>query len=172
MRKVFTLLLLVILAVGAWYFVQSVRGTQSWGVGTGKIGQRSGVRSHSSKSTPSQSHTLAQIVAQPQKFVGKTVVVSGRVQGAAKYASNRNIYRLTDGKSTLLVVDDKPSPKDLWPRQARGVVKVLQNPLGKDYAYVVSVKGDPKLELQWQDVKRFFGEKFEVLKKDLGEAVR
>lgn len=92
------------------------------------------------------------------------------MRGYTRYASNRNLYRLTDGKSSLLVLDDQQTPKELDKRIVKGIVKVLKPPVGEGYAYIVSVKGDPKIDLTWQDTKSFFGDKFQELKKDVNSA--
>jgi hypothetical protein len=166
MKKLFGAILLLLFLVGAYFFVQSWKGTAPWGVGTGKLAARSG--GSGSASTPaSKTSLIRQISDNPQKFVGKRVTVSGRVRGNSKYASNRNTYRITDGQYSLLVVDDKSAPKEYWPRTVSGTVKVVKPPLGKGYAYIVSVKGNPNINLKWQDVSSFFGEKYNAVKKEV-----
>ena len=64
-------------------------------------------------------------------------------------------------------MDDKSPPKEYWPRTVSGTVKVVKPPLGKGYAYIVSVKGNPNINLKWQDVSSFFGDKYNAVKKQV-----
>jgi hypothetical protein len=167
MKKLLGAVLLLVILVGAYFFVQSWKATASWGVGTGKIAGRS----TGGPSTPTGKNSLIkQIAENPQKFAGKHVSISGRVRGSSKYASNRNLYRLTDGQYSLLVLDDKETPIEYAQRWVAGTVKVVKPPLGKSYAYVVSVKRNPDIDLKWTDVKTFFGEKYNVVKKGVKTA--
>jgi hypothetical protein len=171
MGKLFGAVLFLIFLVGAYFFVKQWKSTSSWGASTGTIARREGVKP--TESTPARASSLiAQISQNPQKFAGKRVSVSGRVRGNSKYASNRNLYRLTDGKYSLMVVDDKAAPKEYWPRAVTGTVKVIKPPLGNGYAYIVNVKGNPNINLKWQDVKSFFGEKIEGVKTEAQRALR
>jgi len=174
----------IVFVVLAYLFFLSWRGTRSWGTGTGNIGGRSssvergnggnksGAPAKGSTPSTGARTALSQISANPEKWRGKRVVVSGRVRGNTRYASNRNLYRLTDGTSSLLIVDDKAPPKEYSLRSIGGVVKVVKPPLGKGYAYIVNVKGDPKIDLKWQDVKGFFGGALGEIKKGVHEATR
>ena len=166
MRKLFGCLMVIVFLVLAYFFFLAWRGTKPLGMGTGNIGGRSGA----APSTPAahgKGSALTQIAANPQKWEGKRVTVSGRVRGNTRYASNRNLYRLTDGKSTLLIVDDKAPAKEYSLRSVKGVVKVVKPPVGKGYAYIVSVKGDPKIDLDWKDVEGFFADKIKDITKDV-----
>ncbi len=156
----------------AYVFFLAWRNTNSMGVGTGSISGRSGSTNSGARSTPaaSKGSALTQISANPQKWNGKRVTVSGRVRGNTRYASNRNLYRLTDGKSSLLIMDDKAPTTEYSMRSVSGIVKVVKPPIGNGYAYIVSVKGDPKIDLKWQDVKGFFGEALGEIKKDIHAA--
>jgi hypothetical protein len=165
MKKLFGAIVLLLFLVGAYLFVKSWKGTAPWGVGTGSLAHRAGT----SPETTSEAKTslIRRISDNPQQYSGKRVTVSGRVRGNVKYASNRNTYRLTDGQYSLLVVDDKATPKEYWPRTVSGTVKVVKPPLGKGYAYIVSVKGNPNINLKWQDVAGFFTEKYQEVKKEV-----
>jgi len=174
MRKTFGCLMMIVFLALAYLFFLAWRNTGSLGVGTGSIGGSSSYN-NGARSTPAsggKGSALSQISASPQKWNGKRVTVSGRVRGNTRYATNRNLYRLTDGKSTLLIVDDTTPPKEYALRTISGTVKVVNPPIGNGYAYIVSVKGDPKIDLKWQDVKGFFGEAFDEIKKDVHAATR
>lgn len=156
----------------AYLFFVVWRGAIPWGVGTGSIGGRS-EQAESTPATNSASgkgSALTQVATNPQKWEGKTVTVAGRVRGNTRYASNRNLYRLTDGESTLFIVDDKTPPKEYAWRSIKGEVKVLKPPVGDGYAYIVNVKGDPKIDLDWKEVQGFFTERIEDIKKGVGTA--
>jgi hypothetical protein len=184
MKKAFGCLMVIVFLILAYVFFVLWRRASPLGVGTGSIGRRLGAISDSHDwSTPSTSKgthntsasvhssggrsALSQIAANPQKWKGRRVTVSGRVRGNTHYASNRNLYRLTDGSSSLLVVDDKTPPKEYALRSVQGIVKVVKPPLGEGYAYIVSAKGEPKLELDWKDAEHFFTDKFNAIKKDV-----
>lgn len=168
MKKAFGCLMVIGFLILAYFFFLQWRKTSEWGVGTGSIGGRS----EPSGSTPARDSrsALTQVASNPQKWEGKRVTVTGRVRGNTRYASNRNLYRLTDGKSTLLIVDDKTPAKEYSKRSVKGVVKVVKPPIGEGYAYIVSVKGDPKIDLKWQDVSHFFSEKIADIKKGVETA--
>ncbi len=176
MKKAFGCLIVICFVVLAFLFFIKWRGTSSLGSGTGNIGGRSGALPETG-STPSlkpanKSSAISQIASNPQKWQGKRVTVSGRVRGNTRYASNRNLYRLTDGESSLLIVDDKTPPKELAQRSVKGTVKVVKPPVGEGYAYIVSAKGDPTIDLTWNDAKGFFSDKFQEIKKDVNAATR
>ena len=173
MRKVFGCLMTIGFLVLMYVFFLAWRGTRPAGVGTGNIGGRSSsaTGARSTPATPKGS-ALSQIASNPRKWNGKRVTISGRVRGNARYATNRNLYRLIDGKSTLLIVDDQTPPKEYSLRSVSGTVRVVKPPIGKGYAYVVSVKGDPKIDLKWPEVKGFFSAAASEMKKgayQLGE---
>ena len=155
----------------AYFFFVTWRGARPLGVGTGSIGGRSSSTSGDPGASNKRS-ALSQIAANPQKWNGKRVTVSGRVRGNTRYATNRNLYRLTDGTSTMIIVDDKKPASEYSLRSVSGTVKVVKPPIGSGYAYIVSVKGDPKIDLKWQDVKGFFGNAFEEAKKGIHEATQ
>lgn len=165
MRNLIKFVLIVVVVIGGYFMVKSWKGTPSWGVGTGNINAGGAP----DVATPSKS-LISQISENPRKFVGKRVTISGRVRGNQKYAANRNLYRLTDGNDSLVVIDDKSAPKEYWQRSVSGIVKVVRPPLGAGYAYVVAVKSDPKLELKWADVASFFSDKYQAVKKSIKAA--
>ena len=177
MKKAFGCLMGIGFLILACVFFLSWRGMQPLGVETGNISERSSSDTGSTRSTPAASKpnkgsALSQVAANPQKWNGKRVTVSGRVRGNTRYATNRNLYRLTDGTSTMLIVDDKPPAKELSMRTVTGTVKVVKPPIGDGYAYIVSVKGDPKIDLKWDEVKGFFEEALGEIKKGVHEATR
>ena len=175
MKKAFGCLTMMVFLVLAYFFFLAWRGTGSLGVGSGNIGGQSSSTNSGARSIPAsggKGSALSQISSSPQKWSGKRVTVSGRVRGNTRYATNRNLYRLTDGKSSLLIVDDTTPPKEYALRTISGTVKVVNPPVGKGYAYIVSVKGDPKIDLKWQDVKGFFGGALDEIKKNVHEATR
>ena len=176
MKKAFGCLMVIGFVILAYVFFVMWRGASPLGVGTGSISERRSARpgtgSTPSAKTAGKGSAVSQISSDPQKWKGKRVTVSGRVRGNTRYASNRNLYRLTDGKSSLLVLDDKTPPKELALRSVRGIVKVVKPPVGEGYAYIVSVKGDPKIDLTWKDAQHFFADKFQELKKDVHSATQ
>jgi hypothetical protein len=160
----------------AYVFFVMWRGTSPLGVGTGSIGGRSSERPKAG-STPgakpaSKDSAISQIAANPQKWKGKRVTITGRVRGNTRYASNRNLYRLTDGKSSLLIVDDQKPPKEYTLRSVKGVVKVVKPPVGEGYAYIVSAKGEPKIDLSWDEAKDSLNEEFQKIKRDVHAATQ
>ena len=176
MKKAFGCLMVICFLILAYVFFIRWRNTSSLGTGTGSISGRvssllgKGSTPEAKQGAKSSSSTLAQVAANPQNWKGKRVTVSGRVRGNTRYASNRNLYRLTDGKSSLLVVDDQAAPKEYALRNVKGIVKVLKPPMGEGYAYIVSAKGDPKIELTWNDAKGFFNDKFQDIKDKVNAA--
>lgn len=169
MRKALGCLVLIVFLILGYFFLMAWRNYMPQGVGTGNIGGRSEPASRQ----PSQRRSmLRQIAEEPEKFEGKRVTVTGRVRGTARYASNRNLYRLAENDYRLVIVDDKSPPKEYALRTITGVVQVIKPPLGNGYAYIVSVKGDPKIELDWQDVQAFFTEKLGDIKQGVQEATR
>ena len=176
MRKLGGCLMLIVFAVGAYFFYQQWRTTTPWGVGTGKIGGRSeDIPARDKRSPVAKTRSVIfQIAENPTRFTDKTVTVTGRVRGAGRLASNRNIYRLTDGEHRLLVIDDKAPPKDYALRTVKGKVKLLKPPIGNaSYAYLVSVKEGAKIdELTWNEAKGFFTDKFQDIQKGVKEAVK
>jgi hypothetical protein len=174
MKKAFGCLMVICFVILAYVFFVMWRGASPLGVGTGSIGGRSSARPEAG-STPGtkpggKDSAISQISSDPQKWKGMRVTVSGRVRGNTRYASNRNLYRLTDGKSSLLVVDDKTPPEELAQRSVKGIVKVVKPPVGEGYAYIVSAKGDPKIELSWKDAQGFFSDEFQKIKKNVNAA--
>jgi hypothetical protein len=160
MRKLVTVAFLVLMAVGAWAFVKSWRSTTPLAVGTGKIaGTSSDLAARDERGLGAKTRAkFSGITDDPLRYKDQKVTVTGRVRGAAKLASNRNIYTLAEGDDRILVIDDKPAPKEAWPRTVNGVVKVVGPPVGGlRYAYVVDVREPAKFKApQWQDIKDYF----------------
>ena len=176
MRGLFRLVMLVIVVIGGYYFVQQWRSVTPWGVQTGKI---SGV----SRDLPARdkrpvtekvASPIREITENPTRFENKKVTVTGRVRGAAKYASNRNIYMLTaDEENKILVIDDKKPPDERWPRTVKGTVKVIGPPVGGlQYAYIVDVKEGVKFTPpRWDQVQHYFSDKYGEMKQGVKETV-
>jgi hypothetical protein len=176
MRKLAGCVTLLVFLVGAFFFVRQWRSTAPWGAGTGTIAGNSHDSATRDKRSPvvKARSTLAQIIDNPTRFTNKTVTVTGRVRGAGRLASNRNIYRLTQGEYRLLVIDDKPPPKDLALRTVSGRVKLIKPPLGtSSYAYLVSVKEGVKFnEPSWREVSGWFTGTYGDVKKVVKDVVK
>lgn len=160
MRKIISLALVVLMIVGAVAFVRKWRSTTPLAFGTGDLKGKSTDRAARDNRPLGQKvrSKLRGITDNPARFQNKRVTVSGRVRGAAKLASNRNIYTISDGDDRLLVIDDKAPPREHWPRKVSGVVKVVGPPIGGlQYAYLVDVKNPAKFTApQWSDIKHYF----------------
>jgi hypothetical protein len=167
----------------AFFFVRKWQSDPSWGVGTGKISGKSGdvqtVSSTGSSSTNStQTSTakspLVQIVENPTKFDNKSMTVRGRVRGATQLASNRFVYQLVDGDYKLTVFDDRKPPESDWMQTVTGVVKTIRPPLGSSvFAYINTTRsGVHYNEPSWNDIKGFFTDKFDVMKKGIHEMTK
>jgi hypothetical protein len=176
MRKFGGCLTLIVFLIGAYFFVQLWRSTMPRGIGTGLIRASSDDLPKRDKRTAATRGRLAliQVVENPGRFADKTVSVTGRVRGAGRLASNRNIYRLTDGQYRLIVIDDKAPPKEFELRTVSGKVKLLKPPLGNaSYAYLVSVKEGVKFdELAWNEAKGWFTGTYKDVKKNVKGLVR
>lgn len=170
MKKLLSAILFLIFLVGAYLFIKKWKTLPPMGVGTGKISQAGGGGTSSSSQATSANSKIRQISDNPRQWEGKQVSLSGRVRGNTKYASNRNMYKITDGKYYLVVVDDKTAPIEYANRYVSGVVKVVKPPMGEGYAYIVSVKGNPNINLKWTDVSSFFSDKYKDVKKGINDA--
>ena len=160
MKKILGLVLILLIIVGTWLFVREWNRTLPLAVGTGDIGGKSTGLASGDKRPAGQKvrSNLSRIAENPLRYENQRMKVTGRVRGAAKLASNRNIYTITDGKDRLLVIDDKAPPKEYWPRTVNGVVKVIGPPVGGlRYAYLVDVKKPARIDTpRWQDIKHYF----------------
>ena len=167
MRKVFGCLTVIAMIFGGYWFVRSWNGVTPWGEGTGSIG-------HNNKVPVAQKtkSTLQQIADNPTRFKGSRQTVRGRVRNATKIASNRNLYLLVDGDARVLVIDDKAAPQAYYPRAVTGTVQTIGPPIGGlNYAYVTDVKSGVKVNApRWQDVAKFFTEKYDKVKTGIDEA--
>lgn len=160
MRKIIGIVLLILMVVGMWSFTKSWRKVSPLGVGTGAIaGVSTDQASRDQRGLGEKTRAkFSGILDNPTRFQDKRVTVTGRVRGAGKLASNRNIYTLTEGDDRILVIDDKAAPKEYWPRTVSGVVKVVGPPVGGlQYAYIVDVKQGVKFNPPtWQELKNYF----------------
>jgi hypothetical protein len=174
-RKIISLVALVAMLFGAYWFVKGWRSTTPWAVGTGRIQAKSEdipERDERGVGTKTRS-TLGEIAANPTRFQGKRMTVTGRVRSAGKYASNRNIYTLVSGDDRILVIDDKAPPREYWPRTVTGVVQVIGPKVGGlNRAYLVDVKQGVKVNPpKWETVSRFFTDKYNQVKSGVQEEV-
>jgi hypothetical protein len=160
MRKIISFILVACIVVGAVLFVGKWRTTTPWAVGTGDIAGKSRDLAARDKRpvTAKVKSKIGGITENPTRFQNQRVTVTGRVRGAGKLASNRNIYTLSDGDDRLLVIDDKARPKEYWARTVSGVVKVIGPPIGGlRYAYLVDVREPAKFVAPtWDDLKDYF----------------
>ncbi|MDF2439427.1 MAG: hypothetical protein JWN98_411 [Abditibacteriota bacterium] len=173
MRRLMGCGLTILMLIGAFLFVRQWRSTTPWAVGTGDIQGKSKdlpARDARGVGTKTKS-TLAQIASDPTRFEGRRMTVTGRVRGAGKYASNRNIYTLAEGDYRILVVDDKKPPREYWTRTVSGEVKVFGPKVGGlNRAYLVDVKQGIKINPpQWSEVSHFFTEKYQRVKAGVDE---
>lgn len=174
-RRLFGCALTILMLFGAFMFVRQWRSTTPWAVGTGNIqGNSKDLPARDSRGVGTKTKsTLAQIADNPTRFEGKRMTVTGRVRGAGKYASNRNIYNLVQGDYRILVIDDKKPPREYWTRTVSGVVKVIGPKVGGlNRAYLVDVKQGVKINPpQWSEVSRFFTEKYQKVKAGVDEGL-
>jgi len=168
MRKLGGCFTLIVFLAVAYFLVQQWRATSPLGIGTGSI-----AGGGSGKKQPARS-TLVQIVENPTRFTNRKLTVTGRVRGAGRLASNRNIYRLIEGDYKLLVIDDKAPPKDYALRTVSGQVKLIKPPIGNtSYAYLVSVKEGVKFpEPSWKEASGWFTGKYFDAKNAVKETVK
>jgi hypothetical protein len=172
MRRLLGCFTVLVMLVGAFYFVRGWNGVSPWGASTGSIGQ-----AQRGQTEPGVGHktvsTLSQIAQNPTRFKGKRMTVKGRVRGATKIASNRNLYMLTDGDYRVLVIDDKAPPKDYWPRTVNGEVRVIGPQIGGlNYAYLVDAKPGVRIDPpKREEVEHFFSANYKKLKSGVDEAL-
>ncbi len=160
MKKIFNLALVFLMFVGMALFVRSWRKTSPQGMGTGDIaGKSSDLAARDQRPLGQKVRSkLREISDNPLRFKDQRMTIKGRVRGAGKLASNRNIYTITEGRDSLLVIDDKTPPKDYWTRTVSGVVKVVGPPVGGlQRAYLVDVKEGVKFNApKWSELKDYF----------------
>jgi hypothetical protein len=154
MRKIIGLILVVLMVVGLFGFIRQWRSTTAPAYGTGDIRGNSAERGVGTK----MRERFRNITQTPTRYENQRVTVTGRVRGATRIASNRNVYTLTQGDYRLLVIDDGPRPREYWPRTVNGVVKLIGPPVGGlQYAYVVDVDQPAKFDApQWNDIRQYF----------------
>lgn len=175
MRGLFRLIMAVLVVLVGFYFVQQWRSVTPWGGGTGRIGGVSRDLPARDKQSvaPRAGQSIKAVVANPTRFENKRVSLTGRVRGATKYASNRNMYMLIeDEDNKILVIDDKAPPEEDRPRTVAGTVKVIGPPIGGlQYAYLVDVKqGVQFTPPRWDQIKDYFSGKYHEVKKGVGES--
>ena len=176
MGRIIGLILVLGMLWGAIQFVRQWNATTPPGVGSGRIAGKSQnlpARDKRPVSAKVKSQ-LVQITENPARFESKRATVRGRVRGAMKYASNRNMYLLVEGDNRLLVIDDKKPPREYWPRTVSGTVKVIGPPVGGlQYAYLVDVKKGVRIDPpKWTDIAHFFTDKYNKVKTSLQEELR
>ena len=160
MWKFIGLVLVVLMVVGLFGFVRQWRGTTAPTYGTGDIAGNSADRAQRDErgAGTKMRERFRAITQNPTRYKSQRVTITGRVRGATKIASNRNVYTLTQGKYRLLVIDDGPRPREYWPRTVKGVVQLIGPPVGGlQYAYVVDVGQPAKFNApQWNDIRQYF----------------
>lgn len=168
MRKLGSLIALIVMAIGAFFFVKQWHSVTPWGTETGKIGGSSRDLPTRDKRTVAAkaSSQMHEIVSNPTRFENKQATITGRVRSASKYASNRNIYTLVNGDDRILVIDDKAPPLEYRLRTVKGTVKIIGPPIGGwQYAYIVSVKEGVKVNPPtWSNISHFFTDKYTAVK--------
>ncbi len=174
MRKLIGLVALIIMLFGAYWFVRGWRSTTPWAVGTGRIqGSSKDIPARDERGAGTKTRsTIGEITANPTRFEGKRMTVTGRVRSAGKYASNRNMYMLVSGDDRILVIDDKAPPREYWPRTVTGTVQTIGPKIGGiNRAYLVSVREGVKINPpKWETVSRFFTEKYRDVKAGVDDA--
>lgn len=175
MRGIFRLIMVVLVVLVGFYFVQQWRSVTPWGVGTGRIGgvSRDLPARDRRPVTQKVGSSIKEVISNPTRFENKKVSLTGRVRGVTKYASNRNMYLLVEDESNkILVIDDKDPPEQDWPRTVSGTVKVIGPPIGGlQYAYLVDVKqGVQFTPPKWEQIKDYFSGKYNEVKKGVKES--
>lgn len=160
MKKILNVAMLVLMVFGAVLFVRGWRKTSPLGVGTGEISGKSlDPRARDERPLGQKVRSkLRDITDNPLRYKDQPMTVTGRVRGAGKLASNRNIYTISEGDDRLLVIDDKKPPTEYYRRTVKGIVKVIGPPVGGlQYAYLVDVKEGVKFNPpRWSEIKDYF----------------
>ena len=172
MRRLLGCGMVIVLLVGAYFFVKGWNKVTTWGTGTGSIAaQKAGRGEAGGASTGSQ---LKQVSQNPARFKDKRVTVTGRVRSSTKLASNRNMYLLVEGNDRILVIDDKAPPRPYYPRTVSGIVHTFgPQAFGQNYAYLVDVKSGVKVDPpRWSEVQKFFAEKYEDVRQGVRDEIQ
>jgi hypothetical protein len=161
MRRLLGCGLVILILIGAVFFVRGWNKVPQWGGGTGTIAREVGQRTEGAVNKTES--VLRQIAKDPVRFKGQRRTVTGRVRSATKIASNRNMYLLVEGNDRILVIDDKAAPRPYYPRTVSGVVQTIgPNIGGLNYAYLTDVKSGVKVNPpKWDEVQGFFVDKFD-----------
>lgn len=172
MRRLLGCGMMIVLLVGAYFFVRGWNKVTTWGTGTGSIASQKAARGEA-EGAPTGSQ-LRQVSQNPTRFNGKRATVTGRVRSSTKLASNRNMYLLVEGQDRILVIDDKAPPKPYYPRTVSGIVHTVgPQALRQNYAYIVDVKSGVKVDPpRWSEIQKFFVEKYDAARKGVREEIQ
>ncbi len=171
MRRLLGCGTLIVILIGAYFFVQGWNKVTSWGTPAGSIARQ--MKASGDTVGKQASSVLHQIAQNPMRFQGKRQTVTGRVRSATKIASNRNMYLLVDGDDRILVIDDKAPPKPYYPRTVSGVVQIIGPQIGgQNYAYLTDVKSGVKVDPpKLKDVEKFFVGKFDQVREGVDQGL-
>ena len=177
MRRLLGCGTLIVILIGAVFFVRGWNRVTTWGTSTGTIARQISRRAETAGERVGQAvaetrnSTLRDIARNPLRFEGQRKTVTGRVRSVTKIASNRNLYLLVEGNDRILVIDDKAPPKPYYPRTVSGVVRTIgPQAMGHNYAYLVDVKSGVKVNPpRWPEVQSFFVEQYDYIRKNVRE---
>ena len=171
MRRLLGCGTLIVILIGAYFFVKGWNKVTSWGTPTGSIARQ--MKAGGEAAGTQATSLLHQIAQNPARFQGKRQRVTGRVRSATKIASNRNMYLLVEGNDRILVIDDKAAPKPYYPRTVSGVVQTIGPQIaGQNYAYLTDVKSGVKVDPpKLQDVEKFFVEKYDQVREGVNQGL-
>lgn len=164
MRRLLGCGAMIVLLIGAFFFVKSWNTVSTWGTGTGRIARE--IQGKGEAVGEQAATILHKIRQDPTRFEGKRATVTGRVRSATRLASNRNMYLLVEGDDRILVIDDKAPPRPYYPRTVTGVVQTIGPKIaGQNYAYLTDVKSGVRVDPpKLQDVQRFFAQKYDAVR--------
>ena len=150
MRVIVRLALFVVILFVGYLFAIQYRHTLPWGYGTGNYGQNTGNGSSGARTT-----RLEAVASNPAQYDNQRLTLTGRVRQPVKYAANRNVYFLStpDGARKIMVVDDGPTPPELYTRTVTGTIKRVP---GTNFLYLVSVRSNPHILPPMPQIKSFF----------------
>ena len=172
MRRLLGCGMMIVLLIGAYFFVRGWNKVTTWGTGTGSIAaQKTGRGEAGGASAGSR---LRQIAQNPARFKDKRATVTGRVRSSTRLASNRNMYLLVEGNDRILVIDDKAPPRPYYPRTVSGIVHTFgPQAFGQNYAYLVDVKSGVKVNApRWNEVQKFFAEHYNSARREIREEIQ
>ena len=173
MRRLLGCGALIVILIGAVFFVRGWNRVTTWGTSTGTIARQISERAETAGERVGQAveetrnSTLRDIARNPLRFEGQRKTVTGRVRSVTKIASNRNLYLLVEGNDRIVVIDDKAPPRAYNVRTVSGVVRTVGPRIaGRNYAYLVDVKSGVKVNPpKLSDIEKFFVGTYDKAKK-------